>query len=330
MIQNSKTDKKKLHEKSVNASIRGDEIVIARYKAGKPAGLASYIARGNDRFSPLTIENRPDGGQNAFIREGTASINGAVLLSKIEKNEDQIDSRPFWNRRKFKDEEVTKLEQGKVLSDYKEITREYNPMKILANQKNVVMNALQKASVGTEIVYQRYYNGRPSGLDSYVCTERGKFSKIYRRWDENHENRMIWTKSGSYDTGMILDTMPTTMNALPANGNVDIKEKRNKYTRDEVRQMTKENMILNDTEIEARRRMWLRTDKVYEQVHGSDRQVIEYWKDKISGKTLHTRELYLTEEAIQKIKDRGLMLSDEKQVETGIRRKENGEQSLGR
>lgn len=294
----------------LNYSQKGDEIIIAypenekeEEQAGNAMAYNAYVAIDNATFRKARIF------QNRAIRLEPQDLNSDQVLEDWKSKENRT---VRWNRKKFTLNEVDRLKEGKNL-DYGYINERYNPLKKIADMQLAAANFLQTVTPRSEVNYYKYQNGKPVGVDSYLCTKRYEFMQLKKKIinTENRE-RSVEAKSPELLTVWdIVNTLPKNEQALSPEKDINIRCKWNKYDRDELADL-KDGKVLNDTAIEERRQKYLQSNHYFvpafdagNDVRDGTKPYVECWVHKDTEQLVFSKDVRLSLEQVTALQQKG-------------------------
>lgn len=277
-------------------STRGDEILIFQKNNGQKVGVLTYIALGDDQFKQAALSLDAKGNQSIALK-GPA-VSSKDIFSAIN---DVTENKVYWNRRKFKFSEIDLLEEGKSLNNYREITQEYSPMKLISDKKVHFERALRTMNPGTEIQYKKYRGGKEIGTDYFICTGKNEFLKAYKRYAPDEDKMYVFVNNDPLSIEDVIKNLPKNANELSPEKSIDIVQKKSKFSTREIKQMRERNKMLDDTLIEKRREDWIRTDKVYSPIKGENNVFIEHWIEPDTKKVIHSQPVFLDDARTEEI-----------------------------
>lgn len=300
----------------LNHSVKGDEVVVrhSEEKDGKTVNrYMTYVAVGDGIFKKAQVSAKKYGENVSLAMKLDGNVMSAdeVLHAMPPADNRQV----FWNRKKLLGKEVDSLEAGKTMTNYGSISKEYNPKKRIADMQLSVAAFLQTVSPNAEINYYKYNNGKRSGIDTYLCTQKYEFIRLNKELvREEPKQRMVSADaSRKFTVWDIVNTLPKQERQLSPNRDIDIKCRWNKYNDEEVTRL-KNGEKLDDTEIEKRRQIYLHSNhyfipKPMESSLSEDgnRLFTECWVDKENGKLVLTRERKFSQEKSEKLQKAGLV-----------------------
>lgn len=288
--------------KRLNHSVKGDEVVVrhSEEKDGKTVNrYTNYVAVGDGTFKKAQVSAKKYGDKVSLSMklEGEALTADDVLKAMPPAENRQV----FWNRKKLLSKEVDSLEAGKTMTNYGAISKEYNPKKRIADMQLSVAAFLQTVSPNAEINYYKYSDGKKSGIDTYLCTNKYEFVRLNKEIvkEEPKERLVKADNSRKYSVWDIVNTLPKQERQLSPNRDIDLKCRWNKYNQEEVARLLK-GESLNDTEIEQRRKDYLRSHHYFvpkpmeNGVLDGTKLYTECWVDKETGELLRVRNRKFT------------------------------------
>lgn len=305
------SDFTKVWEK-VARSVKGDEIIFFQGQSWEDTRVLTYVALGKDSFKEASIEMKPNGMQSISLKN--PELKTADVMDAIQKVP-MYSTKIYWNRRKFMSDEVDKMAEGALLPDYRQITMEYSPMKVLADQKVRIAQQLKEMAPGTEISYVKYRNGHRAGVQYYICMEPEKFISAHKSTLEGPvKKRFVCADRDFYSTEDIVAQLPKDMSELSSDHCIEITQKVGKYKRSEIFRLANKHELLDDIAIENRRRLDFSTEKTYTRIKNEPGAYIQHWLDKETHKIVRNQTVFLNETAVENLKEKNKILDREVEI----------------
>lgn len=301
-------------------SQKGDEILLERIEDGKRK-VTYYLAMGEEDFKKANLTETE--GKEIFTLEPDV-VKGSRILDQLETFEK---SRIYWNRRKFKEEEVESLVNGHPFNEYEEITKRYAPMKRMADLRVKIERELSNAKFGDEIIRYKYRNNQRNGAEYYICI--GKDGLGNQRYRIAIKGEVNGKKIVGFDSREKIQISNEEIikkfadSELAPEGKINIQREGSKYSKKDIEEFFNGN-LLDDNKITQKRLEWINSEKKYEPDKSRPGMFIVNWYNKENGEKI--RQSVLNVEQIMKLRKKGIIKPEESK---GIQR-ESGNKDMQR